>query len=405
MGKLTALDVARLPCGLHADGGQLYLQVSSASARSWIYRYTLSGKTRYLGLGPATAISLKRARELAAEQRRLRAEGVSPVERRQEQRNAALVEQAKTVTFRQCAEAYVAAHEPAWRNAKHRQQWRNTLSTYVYPVLGALPVQSVDTSLVLRVLEPIWLAKPETAARVRGRIEQILGYATARKFRTGANPALWRGHLATILPKRSKIAKVQHHAALPYDELGAFMADLRRRDSTSAQCLEFVILAAARTSEAINATWNEIDLSAKVWTIPAERMKSHRLHRVPLSPRALEILRERHSCRESDYVFPGLRGGRPLSNMALLAMLRVMGRTDLTAHGFRATFRTWAADRTKFPREVVEAALAHIVGSETERAYQRGDLFEKRRQLMSDWARHCSTPSTVNGVIPLRRSK
>jgi integrase len=389
VGKLTALDVTRLPSGVHLDGDGLYLQVSGAGGRSWIWRYALQGKTRYLGLGSASAIPLKRARELAAEARRLRAEGIDPIERRREQRSVKLVEQAKSITFEQCAEAYIVAHEPSWRNAKHRAQWRSTLSTYVYPIIGALPVQSVDTALVTRIIEPIWAKKSETAGRVRGRIELILDYATARKYRQGDNPARWRGHLDKLLPKRSKVSKVVHHAALPYLELGAFMAELRRRESTSARCLEFTILTAARTSEAIGAEWDEIDLSTKVWTVPAERMKSGREHRVPLSSRALEIIRERQARREGDYLFAGMRGGNPLSNMALLAMLRVMGRADLTTHGFRATFKTWATERSNFPREVVEAALAHIVGDETERAYQRGDLFEKRRRLMDAWSEFC----------------
>jgi integrase len=389
MEKLKALDVLRLPPGMHPDGQGLYLQVSSAGARSWIWRFTLHSKERYLGLGSVTAIPLKRARELAAEARRMRAEGIDPIERRREQRTAQLVEQAKSMTFKQCAEAYVAAHEPSWRNAKHRQQWHSTLATYVYPVIGALPVQSVDTSLVTRVIEPIWLKKSETAGRVRGRIEVILDYATVHKYRQGDNPARWRGHLEVLLPKRDKVNKVKHHAALPYDRVGEFMADLRRRESNSARCLEFLILTAARTAEAIGATWDEIDLQAKVWTIPANRMKADREHRVPLVPRAIAILRQMQTRRESDYVFAGMRDGAPLSNMALLAMLRVMHRVDLTVHGFRSCFRTWAAERTNFPRELLEAVLAHVVGDETERAYQRSDLFDKRRRLMDAWAEYC----------------
>lgn len=400
MGKLKALDISRLPCGMHPDGDGLYLQVTGAGARSWIWRFSINANTRYLGLGSASAVSLKRARELAADARRLRAEGIDPIERRREERNAEEVEQAKAMTFKQCADAYIAAHEGSWRNAKHRQQWRNTLSTYVFPVIGTLPVQEVDTGLVIKIVEPIWASKSETASRVRNRIELILNYATARKFRqAGDNPARWRGHLDILLPKRSKVSKVEHHAALPYDELGKFMADLRHRTSTSARCLEFTILTAARTSEAIGATWDEFDLRTKVWTIPGERMKSGRQHRVPLSTRAIEIILTQEARREGDYVFPGIRGSGPLSNMALLAMLRVMNRADVTAHGFRSTFRDWAAERTKFPSEVVEMALAHAIGDKVEAAYRRGDLFEKRRKLMAEWAEFCGKTVSAQGKV------
>jgi integrase len=406
MGKLTALGVERATKpGLYSDGDGLNLQVSGAGARSWIFRYSLRGKARYLGLGSATAISLKRARELAAEARRLRAEGIDPIERRRDQRVAEQLQQAKTMTLRSCGEGYIAAHEAAWRNEKHRQQWRSTLATYVYPVAGDLPVQDIDTSLALKILEPIWRKKPETAGRVRGRLELILDWAKARGFRAGENPARWRGHLSNLLPRRSKIAKVKHHAALPYDELGAFMADLRARPSTSARCLVFTILTAARTSEATGATWDEVDLVAGLWTIPGPRMKSGRQHRVPLSGRAADIISEQRARRDGAYVFPGMRDGMPLSNMALLAMLKVMGRADLTTHGFRSTFRTWGAERTNFAREVVEAALAHIVGDETERAYQRGDLFDKRRRLMVAWAEFCDKPAMPSTVIPLHSQK
>jgi len=384
---LKALDVQRLPVGIHLDSGGLYLQVSGANARSWIYRYTLHGHERRLGLGSASAIPLKRARELAAEARRLRAEGIDPINNRREQRNARLVEQAKAVTFRDCAEAYIATHEPSWKNAKHRQQWRNTLATYVYPLIGPLPVQAIDVTLVTKIIQPLWLQKTETASRVRGRIEAILDYATVHKYRQGDNPARWRGHLEEALPDRAKIAKPEHHAALPYDKVGAFMSDLRRRESTSARCLEFLILTAARTSEVIGATWDEIDLATKVWIVPANRMKGGREHKVPLSPRAIEILHEQQSKRENDFVFPGRRG--PLSNMALIAQLRVMRRTELTVHGFRSTFRDWAAEKTDYPNHVVEMALAHTIESKVERSYRRGELLEKRCKLMDAWAQYC----------------
>jgi integrase len=340
---------------------------------------------------------LKRARELASEARRLRAERIDPLQQRREIRDAQLIEQAKSVTFKQCAESYIAAHEAGWRNAKHRQQWQSSLSTYAFPVIGGLPVESIDTGLVLKCLEPIWREKTETASRVRGRIELILDYAKARNYRDGENPARWRGHLDNLLPRPEKVSKVEHHAALNYRQIGEFMADLRRRDSTSARCLEFLILTAARTGEVIGATWNEVDLAARVWTIPANRMKGNREHRIPLSDRAVEIVRLMQQRRENDFIFAGMRGGG-LSNMTLLAMLRVLGR-NVTSHGFRSTFRDWVAEQTNFPREVAELALAHAIESKVEAAYRRGDLFEKRRRLMDAWSAFCSKPSQSTGNV------
>src|SRR5262249_7713188 len=313
-----------------------------------------------------------------------------------EQRSAKLVEQARVVTFKQCAETYIAAHEAGWRNPKHRQQWRNTLETYVYPVIGDLPVQDIDTPLVLKVLEPIWQDKTATASRIRCRIEIILDWAKFREYRSGENPARWRGHLQLALARPEKIAPHQHHAALPYTAIGELTADLRSRDSTSARCLEFLILTAARTGEVIGATWDEIDLAAKIWTVPAGRMKSNREHRVPLSDRAITILHAVQQRRENDFVFPGRSGG--LSNMSLLAMLRTLGRS-VTAHGFRASFRTWAAEQTNFPREVAEQALAHVIGDKVEAAYRRGDLFEKRRRLMQAWAEFCGKASPSGAKV------
>jgi integrase len=396
--KLKPLDVQRLQPGLHPDGGGLYLQVTTSGARSWLYRYSLHGKEHRIGLGSASAIPLKRARELAAQARGLRAEKIDPLEHRRAQRSAKLVEQAKAMTFKQCAEAHITAHEAGWKNPKHRQQWRNTLETYVYPLIGELPVQAIDTDLVLKIVEPIWRDKTETANRIRGRLEIVLDAAKARGYRNGDNPARWRGHLQTLLPSRDKIAPHEHHAALPYTGIGELMADLRGRDSTSARCLEFLILTAARTGEVIGAAWDEIDLAAKVWAVPAGRMKSGREHRVPLSDRAIAILRKMQERRENDFIFPGRSGG--LSNMSLLAMLRTLGRS-VTAHGFRSTFRTWAAERTNFPRELAEAALAHVVGDKVEQAYQRGDLFEKRRRLMESWGEFCSKVAPSGKVVEI----
>jgi integrase len=396
MGKLTALQVERLGPGLHADGNGLYLQVTGA-ARSWLYRYKLKGKERYHGLGSATAIALKRARELADDARRLRAEGIDPIEHRRAGRTAERVEAAKAVTFRQAAEQFIASHEVGWKNPKHRQQWRNTLKTYAYPVIGNLPVAEVDTTLMMKVLAPIWPIKPETASRVRGRIEVILDAAKTQGQRSGENPARWKGHLANLLPAKRKVRRVRHHPALPYRELPTFMAALRTRPSLSARALEFCILTAVRSKEA-KAHWREIDLAAAVWEIPAERMKRERRHRVPLVGRALEILKSFRVEQRSGAVFPGIgtREGQPMSEAALGKMLDLMGdwrdeNGDLiTVHGFRSTFRDWAAERTSFAREVAEVAIAHAVGDETYEAYQRGDLFEKRRRLMEAWAKYCN---------------
>jgi integrase len=394
--KLKPLDLQRLGPGLHPDGGGLYLQVAPGGSRSWLYRYSLHGKEHRIGLGGLSAVPLKLARQLAAQARQLRATGINPLVQKRERRNSHLVEQAKAITFEEVAEKYVAAHEASWRNPKHRQQWRNTLETYVYPVIGDLPVQDVDTPLVLKVLEPIWQDKTDTASRVRGRIEAVLNYAKSRQYRSGDNPAAWRGHLDNLLPRPNKIAPHQHHAALPYAVIGELMADLRGRDSTSARCLEFLILTAARTGEVIGATWDEIDLAKKVWIVPAGRMKSNREHRVPLSDRAITILHAMQQRRENDFVFPGRSGG--LSNMSLMAMLRTLGRS-VTAHGMRSTFRDWAAEQTNFPREVAEQALAHVIGDKVEAAYRRGDLFEKRHRLMEAWSEFCRKPAPVGRKV------
>jgi integrase len=304
------------------------------------------------------------------------------------------------MTFRACAEAYIRAHSPAWKNAKHSAQWPATLSAYVHPIVGDLPVQAVDVGLVMKVLEPIWTEKTETASRVRGRIESILDWATARGHRQGENPARWKGHLATLLspPTKAKAAarrangRSEHHAALPYAELPDFMAELQEQDGFGAHAFEFAILTVARTGEAIEAKWSEINLAERLWTLPADRMKAGKEHRVPLCDRPIEILEEMQKIRESEFVFPGGKAGRPLSNMAFLMMLRRMGRGNLTAHGFRSTFSDWCAEQTNFPSEVREMALAHAVSDKVEAAYRRGDLFDKRRQLAEAWAEFCAAP-------------
>ena len=392
MEKLTALKVERAKQpGMYGDGGGLYLRVTEDGAKNWVFRFMLNGRPRWMGMGPLHTVSLAEARKRAGEHRLRRHDGIDPIEARRAERRKAQLEAAKAIMFKQCAESYIKSHRAGWRNGKHAAQWEATLATYAEPVIGNLSVQAIDTALVYKVLEPIWTKKPETASRVRGRIEAVLDWATAREYRQGENPARWRGHLDKLLPARGKVRKVEHHAALPYAELPGFLIALREQEGIAARALEFTALTAARTGETIFARWSELNLLDKTWTVPAERMKARREHRVPLSARALAILEEMQAHRHGDdrFVFPGGKAGKPLSNMAFLMLLRRMKRDDLTAHGFRATFKTWASERTSFQNEIVEAALAHVVGSKVEQAYRRGDMFEKRRRLMSSWAQFC----------------
>jgi integrase len=357
-----------------------------------------------MGLGSAAVYSLAEARRKAADARRLVAEGVDPIEQRAALAGNAAASATKAMTFRDCAEAYIQAHRASWRNPKHAAQWPATLSTYVYPVFGAEPVQMVDVGLVTKAIEPIWSTKPETAGRVRGRIEAVLDWATARGYRAGENPARWRGHLENLLPKKSKVRRVKHHAALPYAELAEFISGLRQQQGTAARALEFAILTAARTGEVIGARWEEINIDERLWTIPAERMKAGKQHRVALSDAALAVLEPMRAIRQNDFVFAGDRTGRPISNMAMLMLLRRMGRGDLTAHGFRSTFSDWCAEQTNTASEVREMALAHTVSDKVEAAYRRGDLFDKRRRLAEAWGRFCTTPAEQDRVVPLRKA-
>jgi integrase len=407
LGRLSAVRVQSVQGrGYYGDGGGLYLRVAPGGAKGWIFRYGGRGRRRDMGLGGYPAIGLAQARELAGECRSVLAAGLDPIAARKEKRAALAVEAAKAMAFADCANAYINAHEAGWRNPKHRQQWKNTLRTYVSPVLGKLPVAAVDTGLVVKVLEPIWTRKPETASRVRGRMEAVLDWAKVRGYRTGENPARWRGHLDHLLPAKAKVRKVEHHAALPYAQAGAFVASLRQQPGISARALEFLILTATRTSETLGATWDEVDMKANLWTIPAGRMKAGKEHRVPLSDVALAVLKEMREIRHSDYVFPGARDGRPLSEMSLLMLLRRMNHGDITAHGFRSTFRDWAAERTTFEREVAEMALAHAIPDAVEAAYRRGDLFDKRRKLMDAWAAYCAKVETDAGkVVTLARAR
>ncbi len=404
--QLTAIEVAKKKKpGRYGDGGGLVLQVSKWGTKAWLFRFEREGRERQMGLGPLSTISLADARRKANEARKLLLDGVNPIAARKKSITRARVATARGTTFKQCAEKYIAAHEAGWRNEKHRGQWKSTLASYAYPAIGDLPVSSIDTALVVKIIEPIWTQKSETASRLRGRIESVLDWATVRDFRIGENPARWRGHLDKLLPARGAVRTVKHHAAIPYPDMPAFMTELRDRDGISARALEWTILTAVRTSEAISARWSEIDHSSKSWTIPTERMKARREHRIPLSPRALEILSLLP--REDAFIFPGARKGVPLSNMAMLELMRGM-KPGYVPHGCRSTFRDWAAETTSYPNHVVEMALAHVVGNKVEAAYRRGDLFEKRRRLMSDWAKYCSRPAaasatTVSNVLVLGR--
>jgi len=386
---LNAVTVKALKVpGTYGDGHGLYLQVTTPEAKSWILRYQLDGRRRMMGLGSVADVSLADARRRAQEARQHLARGQDPIEAREAVRASQRLSEANAVTFKAAAEQYIESHEAGWRNVKHRAEWRATLEAYVFPAIGHLVVGAIDTALVLKCVEPIWRSKPETASRVRGRIEAVLAAATARGQRTGANPATWRNHLDQLLPPRARVAPVRHHPALPYPELPELMAELAALDSVSATALRFCILCASRTDEVLGMLWREIDLDRKLWELPAPRMKGGRRHIVPLPDAALAIVSKMGKARIGSFVFPGWRHGRPLSNMAMLECLRGL-RTGYTVHGFRSSFRDWAAEQTSFPNIVAEAALAHAIGDKTEAAYRRGDLLEKRRQLMQAWADFC----------------
>jgi integrase len=402
IGKLTTVQVRQAKRrGLYGDGGGLFLQVSETGAKSWVFRFKEAGRLRVMGLGPIHTVSLAEARDHALECRKLRLGGRDPIAERKTAHAAARLDAAKAISFKECAEAYMAAHKAAWRNAKHGAQWEATLATYAYPAFGSLSVQAIDVGLVMKAIEPIWNEKTETASRLRGRIEAVIDWATARGHRKGENPARWRGHLENLLPKKSRVHRVQHHPALPYPEIGAFMADLRAMKGVPARALEFAVLTAARTGEVIGARWGEINIAERLWTIPAERMKAGREHRVPLSNAAMAIVDAMVKIRQHDFVFPSNRAGRAISGIGCSSVLKRM-RDDLTVHGFRSSFRDWAAESTSFPTEVAEMALAHTVADKVEAAYRRGDLVDKRRQLAEAWARFCAAPAIAGSVVPIR---
>ena len=378
LNRLTPKTVSAISQpGRHADGGNLYLLVSSTGAKSWVFMYRLNGKQRELGLGSTRAVPLATARRQAAAYREALAAGTDPKSLRAER---------EAPTFGEAAREVIESFKPTWKNAKHALQWENTIAQYCAPLLK-LRIDEVDVADILKVLKPIWQRIPETASRVRMRLEKILDYARAKGWRTGENPARWRGHLDHILPPRKRLTR-GHHKAMPHKDVPAFVKQLQGLGSVSAMALEFCILTAARSGEALGAKWPEIDLNGGVWTIPADRMKAGREHRVPLEGRAIEIARLQAETKAGDYVFPGAKPGRPLSVMSMTMVMRRLKQPD-TVHGFRSAFRDWASEETNFAREVAEQALAHIIENAVERAYRRSDLFEKRRALMKAWANYC----------------
>lgn len=395
---LTEMKIKAAGPGMHSDGNGLYLQVRRGSdaavrpSKSWIFRFQLNGHRREMGLGSLADVSAKTARLVAMDARRLVVGGIDPLERRRELAVQAEIKASapatKPVTFKDAALDYIDRHKAGWRNAKHGQQWENTLETYAFPTLGEIPVAEVDDKLVLEVLRPIWHTRTETATRVRSRIETVLDAARAGKLRSGDNPARWKGHLSLLLPKPRKVTPVKHHPALPFSEAPRFMSELRTHSGMSALCLQLVVLTAVRSGEALKARWTEFDRTSGLWNIPASRTKTGKEHRVPLSADALTVLENAAAMRQNEYVFPGVKSGKPMSDMALTMLVRGM-RSGITVHGFRSTFRDWVAEKTSYANELAEMALGHAIGGAVEAAYRRGDMFERRRQLMNDWAQWC----------------
>lgn len=403
--ELGPLVVSRLTSpGLHFVGGVagLALQVTDSGTRSWVLRVQVGDKRRDMGLGGFPDVTLAGARDAAREARAKVKSGIDPIAHARALRSALKADQAVARTFKFCALAYMEAHEAGWRNPKHAQQWRNTLETYAYPLIGDLLVRDIGLPQVLAVLEPIWKTKTETASRLRGRLESVLDWATVRGYREGLNPARWKGHLDNVLPAPSAVANAGHHAALAVSELSGFMLSLRLQAGLAAKALEFTILTAARSGEVRGARWEEFDMNAAVWTVPAERMKAGKEHRVPLSTAALKILNALPRNESVDLTFASPRGGM-LSDMSLTAVLRRMN-VDAVPHGFRSTFRDWCSERTNYPREAAEMALAHAIGDKVEAAYRRGDLFNKRVRMMADWAGFCAKVETTGSVFPIKET-
>jgi integrase len=397
--RLTQADLRRTAPGLYADGGNLYLQVTVSGEsvnRSWILRFAINGKRREMGLGAIHTINLKDARAKAAELRKLIYEGRDPIAERDAQKAALAAATAKRVTFDYCATSYSRAHSPKW-SAKHAYQWSSAMTRFASPILGKLPVDVIDVGLVVKVLEPIWHERPETASRLRGGIESVLAWASVRGFRQGDNPARWTNHLEELLPSRRDILPVEHFAALAYREMPGLMARLRERNGVTERALEFLVLTASRSGEVLGAKWDEIDLAERVWAIPAERMKGRREHRVPLCARTVAILDDMKLCRRNGFVFPSERREN-LGESPMRELLKRLGY-KATIHGMRSAFRDWAGEQTNFPREICEAALAHAVGNKVEQAYRRGDALGKRRRLMQAWADYCAKPITTGATV------
>ena len=403
--ELGPLDVGRLNTpGLNFVGGVagLALQVSTSGARSWILRVMVGGKRRDMGLGGYPDVTLAGAKVAARKAREKIKEGIDPIDDGKAKRSALAAAVASAMTFSDAAAAYIATKEHEWKSAKHGAQWRATLETYAYPIIGKVFVRDIGLEHVVKVLEPIWTTKTETASRLRGRIEAVLGWATVRGYRKGDNPARWRGHLDKVLAQPGKVWTIEHHAALDWHEVGAFMATLREREGTAARMLEFAILTAARSGEVRGATWGEIDLAGAVWTIPVGRMKAKKEHRIPLSNTAVKLLKALP--RDGEFVFPSPTG-KQLSNAAMSKLLDRMGRSDITGHGFRSTFRDWAGETTAYPREVIEHALAHQLKDKAEASYARGTLFDKRRRLMDDWAKFTSKVQVPANVTAINKGR
>jgi integrase len=407
--RLTArkVETTKTPARL-ADGLGLYLIVEGEFSKNWVFEYQFNGKRRYMGLGSALDVSLADAREKRNEYRKLKANGVDPLEQKRAARAAEALAVAKAVTFKEASTRYMDANRPHW-DARHALQWQTTLERYAYPEFGDIAVGAVDDVLVLKVLEPIWASANVTATRLRGRIETVLDWAKAMKLRTGENPARWRGHLDKILPAPKRVHRVKSFASMPWEDVPAFMKDLRSQaDVIPTAAIEFLILTATRKNELVDARWDEIDLSKATWTVPAERMKKRIEHKIPLSGAAMNVLTRMQEKRINEFVFPAtIRGTKRISEAVMGRLMDTMGRGDVVPHGFRSSFRTWAGDETNFAREILEKALAHIVGDETERAYDRGDLFEKRRKLMDAWGKFAtSDPAKTGGnVVDMRATR
>jgi integrase len=401
---LTALQVKALTApGAWRVSRCLYVQITDTGSRSWLMRYMLNGISREMGLGPCDLLTLAEARAKVSEYRRLLLEGIDPIEHRRQKRREKMLASASAITFRVCAERYIAAHEAGWKNGKHRNQWQSTLETYAYPVLGDLPVASIETAHIMQVLEPIWATKAETASRIRGRIESIWDWAKARGYCNGGeNPARWRGHLQKLLPARSKVSPVEHHEALPYADAPDFMAELRKRDGTAARCLEFTILTWTRSGEARGARWDEVDFKTRQWVVPAPRMKAGKAHVVPLSDAAAALLEAMP--RTGELIFEGAKAGKPISDMSMTMVLRRMGHADITVHGFRSTAKDWASETTSHPDIVSEMALAHTILEKVQKAYRRGALLKKRRKLMADWAKYCGLSCGLPPLCAIARA-